>query len=338
MKIGQVIASRGEGGLEKHVRELCVALAGQGHQVDLIGDARFISTLPSAVGKRAAPMHLSRRHPWLLYRLYRELLAGDYDIIHAQASKAAALVNSLRPVVKTPAVATLHNIKRSVMAFQGFDQIITVSRQLAQSFPPDDVSVVYNGIESSSSAPVDLATLCPVPGGQPVVLAVGRLVTAKGFDILLEAIAGLPVTLLIAGEGPERARLETMSRRLPAPTRCWLLGQQSNIAGLMQAADAVVISSRREGFSYVFNEALASGACVLASDVPVANEVLPPELIVPVGDARALGDRLAHLLAHPGLWSERMAEPRRVAQQEMTLAAMTRKTLRVYDQVLSRRR
>lgn len=334
MKIAQVIASRSEGGLEKHVRELSLELVEQGHQVDVISDAEFLSGLAPVIGKRAVPAHLSRRNPWLLFRLYRELAAGQYDIIHAQANKGAALIKTLKPFIKLPSVGTLHNVKHSVTAFQGLDRVITVSRPLAEFFSQDRVRVVFNGIKPSVSSPVDLTALCPLPDGQPVILAIGRLVPAKGFDILLEAIDGLPVTLLIAGEGPERAQLEALIKRLAPPAQCYLLGQQQNIGGLMQATDAVVIGSRRDGFSYVFIEALASGKPVLASDVPGANEVLPSELIVPVGDAGAFRDRLESLLNEPARWQKLMEGPQDLAREEMTLKAMTQKTLQVYDEVL----
>lgn len=71
-----------------------------------------------------------------------------------------------------------------------------------------------------------------------------------------------------------------------------MLGHINQVALMMASAAAVVIPSRREGFSQVFNEAILCNCRVLAMDVPVANEVLPKALIVQVDDALALREKL----------------------------------------------
>jgi glycosyltransferase involved in cell wall biosynthesis len=163
---------------------------------------------------------------------------------------------------------------------------------------------------------------------------VGRLVKAKGFDNLLEAVDGLPLSLLIAGAGPEQQQLQQQARQLSPLTHCRFLGQRADIPSLMASADGVVISSRREGFSYVFSEALLTGSRVLATDVPVANEVLPPELIVDTEDPYALRYRLKDMLEKPGHWTSLMKTPWQFASQRMTLDEMTERTVTVYRQLI----
>jgi glycosyltransferase involved in cell wall biosynthesis len=97
----------------------------------------------------------------------------------------------------------------------------------------------------------------------------------------------------------------------------------------------LIISSRREGFSYVFNEALLTRCRVLATDVPVANEILSEELIVPIDDPQALKERLQSLLADMSQWSALMQKPYAVAEQFMTLTAMTDQTLALYRKLLT---
>lgn len=338
MKVCQVIASYGEGGLEKHVRELTQQMLASGHEVTVLADPRFLATLPDGAEPVPVRFALNRHNPLLLLELFIKLRRCRCDVIHAQANKAASLVALLRRWLGSPTIGTLHNMKRDLRAFRKLDHVITVSQQLAQPFPSGQVSVVYNGIDEPAYQRLDLRALYGLPSGLPVLCAVGRLVVAKGFDLLLDAVEGLPVSLLIAGDGPERARLEQRVARLSAATPVRMLGHQHDIPSLMASADAVVIASRREGFSYVCNEALLCDAKIVSTDVPVANEVLPPELIVPVGDAAALRERLRVLLGDRDGWESLMQAPRQLARERMTKQAMCARTLATYAQVLKSHR
>jgi glycosyltransferase involved in cell wall biosynthesis len=336
MFIGQVIASHGNGGLEKHVRELSQSLVEQGHRVLVIGDPAFVSTLSPKVEWFAMNMRLSRYNPWLLYQLYQCLRRYPLDVIHAQANKAASLLASLQWLIKTPVVATLHNIKSRFTLFNRFAHVICVSRYLANQVSHAGAEVIYNGIQAPQKTVVDIKQQYQLPNDKPVLCAVGRLVAAKGFDVLLAAIDGLDVSLLIIGEGPERQALEARIALLKKNTVVRLIGHYDHPTALMRAADGVIISSRREGFSYVFNEALMCGVNVLSTDVPVANEVLPSALIVPVNDVDALQQRLITLLQNPNDWSALMQAPQQFAQQQMTLTAMTKETINLYQRISDR--
>lgn len=335
MKICQLLASRGDGGLEKHVRELSVKLVQDGHEVVVIADHQFLATLPAGIEGLAIPCCLGRLNPLLWLNVLHKLRLAKADIIHAQANKAASLMSILRAFINTPVIGTVHNIKRHLGAFRRLNHIITVSQQLAMPFPQEQVSVVYNGIEPCSVQSRDLTAEFDLPASLPVLFAAGRLVEAKGFDLLLQAINGLPVSLLIAGEGPMRPQLEAQLKQLDNPQQIRLLGQRQDITSLMAASDAVLISSRREGFSYVFNEALMMGCRVLATNVPVANEVLPQQLLSPVADVDRFRANLIQQLADMNGWSSLMQQPQRLAWQRMTLVAMAKNTVAVYRQTLA---
>lgn len=330
MKICQVVAGFGQGGLEKHVRELTQQLLCTDHEVTVFGDRRFLSTLPTHASTVPARFHLNRYHPLLLLELLVKLRACNCDVIHAQANKAASMIALLKPWLSCPTLGTLHNIKRDVRAFHKLDHVIAVSQQLAQPFPSDQVSVIYNGIDTPEFAPIDLRTVYALPADLPVLCAVGRLVPAKGFDVLLEAIDGMPVSLLIVGEGPERALLQQRIESLSSLTHVRLLGHQNHAPALMASSDGVVIASRREGFSYVCIEALLSGTRILSTDVPVANEILPADLIVPGDNPIALREKLVTLLGDMARWNSLMLAPRQFAQASVSLHNMGERTLALY--------
>src|SRR5207245_2236045 len=150
------------------------------------------------------------------------------------------------------------------------------------------------------------------------VAAVGRLVPQKGFDVLLEAFARLDapeVDLLIAGDGPERRRLEALRERLGLGARVHLLGavDRATVASLYRGARLVACPSRWEGLPLVCLEAMASGRAVVASRVDgIPDAVGDGEtgLLVPPEDPVVLAAALGALL-EDGPRRERRAGRRR---------------------------
>jgi glycosyltransferase involved in cell wall biosynthesis len=140
------------------------------------------------------------------------------------------------------------------------------------------------------------------PGTRPAgagdfALYVGRLSPEKGLDVLLDAARGVPeLPVRIAGDGPERARLEqrVASERLEHVT---LLGHQDRAAvtRLMLTARALVVPSQwYEAFGHVVDEAFACGLPVIASDLGALPELVDAT-VGRVFRASDPGDLAAHL-------------------------------------------
>jgi glycosyltransferase involved in cell wall biosynthesis len=108
--------------------------------------------------------------------------------------------------------------------------------------------------------------------------SVGRLVSQKRFDRLLEAMVFLrdDVHLVVAGEGPLRGALGLRAQDLGLRNRVHFLGYQRDIATVMDAIDLLVITSDREGMSGVMLEALSRRVPVVSTDVSGAKEGLEP--------------------------------------------------------------
>ena len=165
-------------------------------------------------------------------------------------------------------------------------------------------------------------------GNYKVILAVGRLHHAKGFDILLEAFAQVlvrrkDVRLLILGEGDERSALEQQRHRLGLDGVVEMPGYVSNPLPYMAKADVFVLSSRWEGLSSVLIEALACGARVVATDCPSGSrEILEHGRygrLVPPENPTALANALVTALdaETPQVspeWIERYCEDQAVAR------------------------
>jgi len=135
--------------------------------------------------------------------------------------------------------------------------------------------VIYNGIDFKR-----FAERACYEHPRSYLLAAGRLVYKKGFDLLIDAYARCPSNnrsdLIIAGGGEEREALERQVERLGLRGKVYFFGQASpdEVVKLMNGSLGVVVPSRQEPFGIVALEALAAGRPVLATKTGGLQEVL----------------------------------------------------------------
>ena len=187
--------------------------------------------------------------------------------------------------------------------------LVAVCAALARVFEelgadPGRVRVLRNGVDLKLFRPLDRASLRAAFGlAGPVLLTVGQLVERKGVHLVIDALAELPGhTLLVAGDGPERAALAERARRLGLEGRVRFLGEipHERLADLYNAADCLVLASSREGWANVLLEAMACGTPVVATAVWGTPEVVAaPEAgrLVAERSAPALAAAIRDLLA-----------------------------------------
>jgi len=143
------------------------------------------------------------------------------------------------------------------------------------------------------------------------LLAVSRLVPEKGLDVLLDALdligvddgaGALPLAVAGRARNPTQYSRDLEARAVHARVPVHLLGVQPTdvVHGLYRSARAFVAPSRAEGNPLTVIEAMAHGACVVASDIPPHRELLGDAgILVPVGDAHALADAVRRVTADP---------------------------------------
>lgn len=128
----------------------------------------------------------------------------------------------------------------------------------------------------------------------PTLAFAGRLGPQKSLDVALQAVAELPdVSLVVAGDGPDRDALERRARELGVDGRARFLGSvpRDAVLRLFRAADASLLSSSWENLPHTVLEALAVGSPVIATAVGGVPEVVRDGengLLVPARDPRAL--------------------------------------------------
>lgn len=167
---------------------------------------------------------------------------------------------------------------------------------------------------------------------KPVVLSVGRLVGVKDYPTLIRAFGHvrkrMDCRLIIAGEGRQRGKLETLIGRLGLRGSVDLPGFTPNPFALMKQADVFVLSSVFEGFGNVLTEALAAGLPCVATDCRSGpREILADGKygrLARVGDPLGLADAIVATLTNPP-----SAELLREAVQRFTPEAAVAEYLRV---------
>lgn len=167
--------------------------------------------------------------------------------------------------------------------------------------PPERVDVIYNalspGAHASDLSQPDARAALNLEAG-PLLLTAARLVAWKGIDHVIRALAGVPdVRLLVAGDGPDDARLRALADREGVADRVQFLGRvpRDTMTLYFRAADYTVLYSGYEGLSHVLLESLMAGTPVIASDKGGNPEIVrhgENGLLVPYPDPAALADTI----------------------------------------------
>ena len=202
---------------------------------------------------------------------------------------------------------------------------------------------ISNGIDPTVYA-LPTTPAASTPAGVLSIGCAGRLIQGKGVDRLIEAVARLQPTystsLAIAGDGPERTRLEALAGYLGVAHVVNFVGLVSNMAAFWQASDvAVVPSEMTESFSMTTLEAMASGKPVLATrnggmcEVVVDGET---GTLVPAGNAEALAAALRSY-ADADLRARHGVAGRARAEEQFHIDASARAYLSLFDEIATRR-
>ncbi|MDB5410949.1 MAG: putative glycosyltransferase [Rhodospirillales bacterium] len=214
--------------------------------------------------------------------------------------------------------------------YRGCDHLVgntrdIVAKMIAQGWPADRAHYLPNFVDATPAPAVPRETLATPPDAT-LALALGRLHDNKGFDVLLTAVAQVPkLHLWLAGTGDLASALERQARALGIADRVRFLGWRADVAGLLAAADMVVVPSRREPLGNVVIEAWAAGRPVVAAaSVGPRNLIADGDsgLLVPVDDAMALGAALARVAADCELRRRLVAGGRAAYEAEFTERAV----------------
>ena len=332
-------------------RCLCAALARAGAQVELLTSPFAHASVPAADGyrvteafhRRAAALDPSSRarRPLRAAEHFTDMVrwrraGADADMVHLQWSAIPALDRHLLPA-GAPLAATAHALppargwrRPGALGLRGFfrrmDAVIALSEHGAASIhestgiPPERIRVIPHGpfdyltrIPDEAPLPADLTA---VEG--PVVLSFGLIRPYKAPDLLLEAfrqIEGAELWMVGRPLGVDMGRLRALAAACRSTVRFVpRFVEDREVAAFFRRADLVVLPYREAEQSGVLYTALPFGKAIVLSDVGGFGEVAAAGAgrLVPPGDAGALHDALAELVAD---------EPARRRLGEAALAA-----------------
>jgi glycogen synthase len=360
------------GGIEETTLQLARGLTARGNEARIVthrwgaaaaraelrdGFAVTRLSLPLPAAKPAAAARFAAFGPASAASLLGLVRRFRPDVLHAiGGGHLAAYLVTLRHLLGAPLVFTAQGLgrydaygapKRSSPLRAGLrhvlahaDAVTACSRYVLSGLtevgpirPPS--CVILNGVE-----PADFAGYQPEQGLERSVLAVGRLVHQKAFDVLVEAfrserLAGL--NLVVAGDGIERQRLEAQASRLGLRDRVRFLGaaDRARVASLLKGAHSFAFPSRYEPFGIALLEAMAVGVPAVAAATGGVLEFARDgenALLVPPDDPDALAVAIARLDADPEL-RQRLCEGGRATAAKLTWSGIVGRYLNVYRSV-----
>ena len=349
MRVLQAIQELQTGGAERVVVSLARAIGAAGHDVRI---AAAPGPLAAEVEGAVLPLPLLERRPWRIPRaglaLERALRSWQPAILHCHnpGIAAAAALATLRGR-RVPSLVTVHGVPEAdydrsalVLKVAGLE-VVSCGPGVTAALEQRGVRVaetIVNGV-SPPPPPADRAELereLGIDPARPLIVTAGRLVEQKGHELAVRALAQMPdAFLLVAGEGPLRGHLTALAREAGVLDRVALPGARSDVRQLLGAADVVVLPSRWEGLPLVALEALAAGTPVVATAVRGVVELLTDgldALLVPAGDAAALGTAMTTVLADP-LLAASLARGGRELVRLYSEEAMTARYLELYDRL-----
>jgi len=274
----------------------------------------------------------------VIHQFRQKVISIKPDLIHANSIRAGLVATAATFGLKIRVVWHLHDLLprhplSSVIRASAFvsprTQMIAVSQAVADNFIgrffplKKRVQPILNGIDlgkfqPSQTARQEIREEFKLDQADPVIGIVGQLTQRKGQLELVRAfpqvLTQIPrATLLIVGaplfnrDEDYAALLRKTARDLGIAERVLFTGPRSDVAGLMQALDLLVINSSAEPFGLVAVEAMACGTTMLAAasgGIPEIIEHGRNGWLIPQGDEQALADAVVYLICQPALMAE----------------------------------
>lgn len=357
-----LIETNGPGGAERMLASMAAELQAAGSRNVLIapaGGEQWLQRELSGTGVQVESFRLDRPFSpafarWLetVLRRHEVTLAHSHEFTMAIYGSWAARRAGI------PHLFTMHGgryyaerWRRRIalrVAAQWSGATVAVSETLARHLSHDlwmrasRVITIPNGVRATPAIASSLRTELALPEHARLVVSVGNLYSVKGHRFLVDSLGLLRTAfpelhVAIAGRGDLDTELRARAAALGVGDRLHLLGLRGDVANVLAAADVFVLPSLSEGVPLALLEAMLAARPVIATavgEVPTVLDHGRAGVLVPPGDAPALGDALGKLLTDPARARRLGAAALTRAQENYTLSRMMERYRALYANLL----
>ncbi|PAR35708.1 glycosyltransferase family 4 protein [Vibrio metoecus] len=316
-------SSCGWGGQEIRILTESEGMMAKGHQVTIACPAE--SNIYRAAQQRGIPVFslpIQRKNFKGLRAISSFLSKHKFDVINTHSSTDSWLVSLTlmwrrhRPgIVRTRHLSTTvhNNLASRWLYLKGNDFLVTTGEKLRQTLHRDNgiplgkMRSVPTGIDAHRFTPCDdkvaAKTRINLPADKTIVGILATIRTWKGHEYLLHALDELKrhdYHLLIVGDGPNRANVESCIDDLQLRSQVTLVGNQDDVVPYLQAMDLFCLPSYgNEGVPQGIMQAMLCRLPIISTDVGSILEVLHPHkngFCVPTKNSKELAEALKYLL------------------------------------------
>jgi glycosyltransferase involved in cell wall biosynthesis len=369
-----LIDSLGWGGAERLLLQYLPHLRSEGFDpVICVMHERSGNPVGSEIVRLGIPVDTVRverlRDLTAIPRLVRYLRDHRADVLHTQLEFADALGSIAARIARIPSVSTQHTMYEPARWSRAWlrnrvgdvplgllsGAIIAVSDEARRHYetnrpyPRRRLVTLRNGIDlarfaaAAGEGPAVRAEL-GIPPEAPVVATVAVLRPDKGIQHMIAALPEVArdipdVRYLVVGDGDHRATLEHAAAESGVGDRVVFAGSRTDVPRILAACDVFALPTLADALPTVLAEAAAAGVPIVASAVGGVPEMCMDGrngLLVPTGDAPALGDACVRLLADPELRSRMGAAGRDVARERYDIRVQAERLCELYRRAMAR--
>ncbi len=358
MRVLHVEAGRHLYGGAQQVLDLLAGLQGRGLENGLI------CPRGAALAQRAAdfaqvfplPMH-GDLDLALIPRILGILRRFQPDLVHLHSRSGADVLGGIAgrlaglPVIHSRRVDNPESPRWVALKYRLYDRVIAISQGigeilLAEGLPPEKLRVVRSAVDAAAFArPCQrerIDSKLGLPVGSRLLGVVAQLIPRKGHRYLLQALPELfqafpDLRVGFFGQGSLENDLRQTIHRLGLGARVQLYGFRPDLPEILPCLELLVHPALKEGLGVSLLQAASAGVPIVASRVGGIPEAVESEgngLLVPPGDAQALGAAIARILADPALGRRLGQRGQEKMRAEFSLDAMVAGNLQVYRELV----
>jgi glycosyltransferase involved in cell wall biosynthesis len=303
------------------------------------------------------------RRPFDISRLRSYLQHAQPEIVHtflitaSLYGRLAAILARVPVVIGTEVNIYEHKRRHHAIAerllMAGTDRVIVSAASVRDFYiaqvhaDPAKIEVIYNAVDFAQAEPTatrdEVRAAIGVPANAPLAGVIARLTEQKGHRFLFDALATTPaladVHVLVIGGGELQNDLVRRAESLGLSQRIHFLGPRRDLGNLLSAMDVFVMPSLWEGLPLSLVLAMGAGVPAVATAVAGIPEVVEDGrtgLLVPPGDAAALGAALARVFSDPALRASMSRDARASVLPRFGVDKYVASVAALYDQLLNK--